>query len=303
MMSRCCIDSITNPAPISSGYSSSASSPPLPSLGSTPTVSAVPTILAPLLPQAPDSPQRLPQLHPEAAAARQPPPPAQPTSQILGATGGVAFAYSMNEELSRQPVGQLYSSDGKLYIEYVADTNVVFLPVGMPVERAVRQVTRVQQQRRRKGSGRSAAHEWAKPHNAFIRYRSWRLEEIKRMYPNANQVDLSRIAAEHWRNEDPRIKDHFQTEYKRELEAYHGKQKIQNMAAEHCARTQPAMYPPQPQPQPPAAPGFYHPHLHSQSHSPAQSPQELPAHPDLKRRRSSSAPHGAKPNSVRRLLE
>ncbi|KAJ2716890.1 hypothetical protein H4R19_000375 [Coemansia spiralis] len=220
------------------------------------------------------APQLPPAVLPLSAPAGKLAMPVQPTLQILGATGGVASACDEDETLSRQPVRQMYGSDGRLYIEYQPDTNVVFLPVSLPVDRVVRGVVRVP--RRRKAAGRTAAHEWAKPHNAFIRYRSWKLEAIKRLYPNANQIDLSRIAAEHWRNEDPQIKDRFQQQYRAELEIYHGRQKIQNMAAEHNAR----LYHPEPVPH----------------HSPL-------AAPELPRRRSSSAPHGAtKPHSVKHLV-
>ncbi|KAJ2765361.1 hypothetical protein IWQ56_004128, partial [Coemansia nantahalensis] len=213
------------------------------------------------------SPPQLPRaVLPQSAPVGKLAVPVQPTSQILGATGGVAFACDEHESLSRQPVRQMYGADGRLYIEYQPDTNVVFLPVSVPVERTVRGVTRVP--RKRRGTGRTAAHEWVKPHNAFIRYRSWSLEKIKQLYPNANQIDLSRIAAEHWRNEDPQVKGHFQQQYRDELETYHGRQKIQNMAAEHNARYQ----------SPSAAPPHgYH-------------PRAYPATPELKRRRSSSAP-------------
>ncbi|KAJ2443192.1 hypothetical protein IWW46_002645 [Coemansia sp. RSA 2440] len=156
------------------------------------------------------------------------------TSQILGQSGGAVFAYNASDELSRQPVTQFRHPNGKLYIEYIPGTNVLFLPTSVPIDRPLKRMR--QAIYRKSAQDTKVSKEPAKPHNAFIQYRSYRLEEIKRLFPNASQLDLSRIAAEHWRTEDPVIKGVFQKRYKEELQFYHQQLKIEHMAAEHRER-------------------------------------------------------------------
>ncbi|KAJ2123160.1 hypothetical protein IW147_002853 [Coemansia sp. RSA 720] len=158
----------------------------------------------------------------------------RPTSQILGQSGGAVFTYNADDKLFRLPVTQFRHSNGKLYIEYVPGNNVLFLPTTVPVDKPLKRVR--QAQFRKSAQDTKASKEPAKPHNAFIQYRSYRLEEIKRLFPNASQLDLSRIAAEHWRTEDPKIKGVFQKRYKEELQFYHQQLKIQHMAAEYQER-------------------------------------------------------------------
>ncbi|KAJ2311514.1 hypothetical protein IWW52_002690 [Coemansia sp. RSA 2704] len=153
----------------------------------------------------------------------------RPTSQVLGKSDCAVFSYSTTNELTRQPVSQLSHADGKLYIEYLPGHNVVFLPTQIPIEKSMRRL-RKSLQPRDPPPARKPTNVPAKPNNAFIRYRSYRLQDIKQLYPNASQIDLSRIAAEHWRTEDPEIKGYFQNQYKEELQFYHQQQKIHHMA-------------------------------------------------------------------------
>ncbi|KAJ2498651.1 hypothetical protein GGH96_004152 [Coemansia sp. RSA 1972] len=157
----------------------------------------------------------------------------RPTSQILGQSSGAVFTYNAYDELSRLPITQFRHPNGKLYIEYVPGNNVLFLPTSVPIDRPLK---RVRQAQCRKNAQDAKVKEPVKPHNAFIQYRSYRLGEIKRLFPNASQLDLSRIAAEHWRTEDPSIKGFFQKKYKEELQFYHQQLKIEHMAAEYRER-------------------------------------------------------------------
>ncbi|KAI9480207.1 hypothetical protein BX667DRAFT_212665 [Coemansia mojavensis] len=153
------------------------------------------------------------------------------TSQIQGQLNSAVYSCNTNNELSRLPVSQCYCADGKLYIEYIPGHNVVFMPTALPIETCLKQV-----QKTHKKKEKPKPIELAKPTNAFIRYRSYRLQYIKQLYPQANQTDLSRIAAEYWRSEDPKIKEFFQNQYKEALHFYHQKQKILHLAAKHQAQ-------------------------------------------------------------------
>ncbi|KAJ2359285.1 hypothetical protein IWW50_000007 [Coemansia erecta] len=234
------------------------------------------------------SPQNKASHSPELANTQPPALPAhssghfRPTSQILGQSDSAVFSYNADDELARMPVGQIRHTDGKLYIEYIPGHNVLYLPASVPIERPIKRMRKAQEKREAQ-EARKVSNELAKPHNAFIRYRSFRLESIKQQFPNTSQVDLSRIAAEHWRTEDPEIKGFFQSQYKKELLFYHQQQKIKHMAAkfqeqDNIAHTAPASS-----------------SLHANN---SQSPMDFsnicgPSHFNPKRRRSQSVPSEA----------
>ncbi|KAJ2850921.1 hypothetical protein IWW36_001547 [Coemansia brasiliensis] len=206
------------------------------------------------------------------------------TSQIQGQFNSAIYRCSSNNELSRLPVKQQYHADGKLYIEYIPGHNVLFLPTAIPIEAPIKKLRKSQRQKEAQAIQKPI--ELAKPNNAFIRYRSYRLRDIKQLYPQANQTDLSRIAAEYWRTEDPKIKEFFQKQYKEALQFYHQKLKIQHLAAKYHAQSRSVALPPSnPEEQLQAAANSS-----ATSSSAETSDTDSPVLLTLKRRRSLSAP-------------
>ncbi|KAJ2777289.1 hypothetical protein GGI15_004559 [Coemansia interrupta] len=70
----------------------------------------------------------------------------------------------------------------------------------------------------------------AKPINAFIKYRSYKIAELKKLHPEVSQTDISRLAGECWKNEAEDIKARFREQYIEEKKLYDLK-KISNKRA------------------------------------------------------------------------
>ncbi|KAJ2083768.1 hypothetical protein H4R24_000539 [Coemansia sp. RSA 988] len=60
----------------------------------------------------------------------------------------------------------------------------------------------------------------AKPINAFIKYRSYKIAELKRLHPEVSQTDISRLAGECWKTEKEDIKNQFRVQYMEEKKVY-----------------------------------------------------------------------------------
>ncbi|KAJ2763453.1 hypothetical protein IWQ57_005557 [Coemansia nantahalensis] len=60
----------------------------------------------------------------------------------------------------------------------------------------------------------------AKPINAFIKYRSFKIGELKRLYPDVSQTEISRLAGECWKMESEEIKNQFRVQYREEKKVY-----------------------------------------------------------------------------------
>ncbi|KAJ2763247.1 hypothetical protein H4S06_000197 [Coemansia sp. BCRC 34490] len=60
----------------------------------------------------------------------------------------------------------------------------------------------------------------AKPINAFIKYRSFKIAELKRLHPEVSQTEISRLAGECWKTESEDIKNQFRIQYMEEKKIY-----------------------------------------------------------------------------------
>ncbi|PIA17760.1 hypothetical protein COEREDRAFT_86019 [Coemansia reversa NRRL 1564] len=165
--------------------------------------------------------------------------PIRPTSHIFGESQCKAYQCSINNDITRLPVSQIHGPDGKLYIEHIPGYNLVYLPKSIPIDRPLQIIN--QAQSKWNNDIFQSTEKPTKPHNAFIKYRSSRLKEIKRLHPGSSQIDLSRIAADYWKIESPTTKKYFQDQYREELEIYHQKQKIHHMAVEHHNKSKPTL--------------------------------------------------------------
>ncbi|KAJ2494111.1 hypothetical protein IWW47_004806, partial [Coemansia sp. RSA 2052] len=73
---------------------------------------------------------------------------------------------------------------------------------------------------------RKAKEKSAKPINAFIKYRSYKIAELKKQYPEVSQTEISRLAGECWKSEDEEIKNQFRNRYQEEKKVYDLKKAI-----------------------------------------------------------------------------
>ncbi|KAJ2237136.1 hypothetical protein H4R99_003848 [Coemansia sp. RSA 1722] len=129
-------------------------------------------------------------------------------SQIMHESDAAIYYYSLkNDEFIRRPLDQIVGPNGKVYIEHVPGHNVITLPKDISLQRFGRRINRktfLKLQSVEKSSDKPT-----KPLNVFIRYRSANLKRARREFPGASQTDISRILAEQWKNEDPKIKESF----------------------------------------------------------------------------------------------
>ncbi|KAJ2837628.1 hypothetical protein FBU31_001101 [Coemansia sp. 'formosensis'] len=169
------------------------------------------------------------------------------TSHIAGHANSAVFAYrGRADTLCRIPVNQLFTADGRLFLEYQPGHNVIFIDNQIDASQTLQhalqgaclrkkplQTTGGGVRKRRPKAGRSIAVAGMpkKPHNAFIRYRCHHLEDTKLAHPEASQTELSQIIAEHWRNESSETKELFQAEYQDELRLYHVN--VRQLQAQH----------------------------------------------------------------------
>ncbi|KAJ2337303.1 hypothetical protein GGH91_005107 [Coemansia sp. RSA 2671] len=153
------------------------------------------------------------------------------TSHIAGHVSSAVYTFSNTaNKLCQTPVHQLFTDEGRLFIEYKPGHNVVFVDNQIAADQTLRaarlgltlsQASGGIRKRRSKAlRGVAIAGMPKKPHNAFIRYRCHYLQQTKQAHSAASQTELSRIIAEHWRNEKPETKQLFQAEYQAELSRY-----------------------------------------------------------------------------------
>ncbi|KAJ1643007.1 hypothetical protein LPJ64_005178 [Coemansia asiatica] len=122
------------------------------------------------------------------------------------------YYYSLkNDEFIKRPLDQLVGPNGKIYIEHVPGHNVITLPKDISLQRFGRRINRKTFLKLQ--SVETSSDKPTKPLNVFIRYRSANLKRARREFPGASQTDISRILAEQWRNEDPKIKEKFVNEF------------------------------------------------------------------------------------------
>ncbi|KAJ2742830.1 hypothetical protein GGI20_004194 [Coemansia sp. BCRC 34301] len=148
------------------------------------------------------------------------------SSLIIGHASSTIYVCSKSNTLCEMPVRQLFSADGRLFLEYKPGHNVVFvdnqISPGPSIQQALQQTVGTRRRRlpllkrEKRGTGMPK-----KPNNAFIRYRCRNLQNMRQTHPNASQTELSRIIAECWHNESPELKECLQAEYRSDLCRYH----------------------------------------------------------------------------------
>ncbi|KAJ2708561.1 hypothetical protein H4R19_004684, partial [Coemansia spiralis] len=94
-----------------------------------------------------------------------------------------------------------------------------------------RNATPQQQSQPRKPKEKSA-----KPINAFIKYRSFKIAELKRLYPDVSQTEISRLAGECWKMESEDVKNQFRVQYREEKKVYDMKKASNALEASKCRR-------------------------------------------------------------------
>ncbi|KAJ1793064.1 hypothetical protein LPJ59_004765, partial [Coemansia sp. RSA 2399] len=122
-----------------------------------------------------------------------------------------------NKIMTDKQVRQFYAADGTSFIEHVPGHCLVFIPNTANIGYVVRELRRIRPQRPRakpRGSGSS------KPTNAFIKYRNHKIDELKDMYPDISQTEISRMAGRCWETEKESVKIEFRKRYLEDKRIY-----------------------------------------------------------------------------------
>ncbi|KAJ2626733.1 hypothetical protein GGF44_004933, partial [Coemansia sp. RSA 1694] len=144
-------------------------------------------------------------------------------------------------------VRQMVGHDGAVFVEHVPGYHVVYVAVGESVDQAVRDSRLAAGgQMHRPASNKAAANRASaaaaasqrdrplKPCNPFIMYRNHKIMQMRKENPEINQTEISREAANRWRNESEDVKEVFRARYREEKQVYDLK-KCKRGRADSCA--------------------------------------------------------------------
>ncbi|KAJ1948653.1 hypothetical protein FBU59_001493 [Linderina macrospora] len=113
-------------------------------------------------------------------------------------------------------VRQFYSADGTSFVEHVPGHCLVFIPNNVNIDYMLREIKKVRAPRpQRKPKEKSN-----KPTNAFIKYRNFKIVDLKKKHPEISQTDISRMAGECWKTESLEVKERFRKQYQEEKKVY-----------------------------------------------------------------------------------
>ncbi|KAJ2516710.1 hypothetical protein GGI11_003373 [Coemansia sp. RSA 2049] len=119
--------------------------------------------------------------------------------------------------MMEKQVRQFAASDGTLFIEHVPGHCLVFIPNSANIGHVVRELRRIRPQRAPRPRQKDKS---AKPTNAFIKYRNHKISELKTMYPDISQTEISRMAGICWDSESESVKIEFRKRYLEEKRIY-----------------------------------------------------------------------------------
>ncbi|KAJ2632771.1 hypothetical protein H4R22_001003 [Coemansia sp. RSA 1290] len=185
-----------------------------------------------------------------------------PCSSRIGSANSPCCIYrhdDMVNSTTEHHAQQLCTADGRLFIEHIPNHSIVYIPLSSSIDQVLCdlrkpraqtkasqqahksnhsqqvQAQRVsqppqqqqqQQQAQQVQQPRKHKEKSAKPINAFIKYRSYKIAELKRLHPEVSQTDISRLAGEYWKAESEEVKNQFRYQYREEKKVYDMKKAI-----------------------------------------------------------------------------
>ncbi|KAJ2747345.1 hypothetical protein GGI20_000596 [Coemansia sp. BCRC 34301] len=189
-----------------------------------------------------------------------------PCSSRIGSKSSSCFIYRHDDihGASKIKCHQLCTSDGRMFIEHLPNHTILYIPNSSSIEQALCELRKPRSQTKQQKHNaniilhhqpqqqqeqqqqqqmeqllqpqdqpqsqppvvRKTKEKSAKPINAFIKYRSFKIAELKKKYPEVSQTEISRLAGECWKSEDEKIKNQFRTQYQEEKKVYDLKKAI-----------------------------------------------------------------------------
>ncbi|KAJ1894339.1 hypothetical protein LPJ66_005248 [Kickxella alabastrina] len=123
-------------------------------------------------------------------------------------------------EVMEQKVRQFYASDGASFIEHVPGHCLVFIPNSTNVNHMLNEMRKVSHPKRKAKPAKDKSNKSSKPTNAFIKYRSHKISDMKTIHPEISQTEISRMAGEFWKTEPEELKNSFRRKYVEEKRVY-----------------------------------------------------------------------------------
>ncbi|KAJ2260426.1 hypothetical protein GGI01_003004 [Coemansia sp. RSA 376] len=176
---------------------------------------------------------------------------ALPCSSRIGNKSSSSFIYRYDDAhgASKIKCHQLCTSEGRLFVEHLPNHTILYIPNSSSIEQALCELRKPRSQTKQQKHNaslmqqqeqllsqpqpepqppvvRKTKEKSAKPINAFIKYRSFKIAELKQQYPEVSQTEISRLAGECWKSEDEGIKNQFRVQYQEEKKVYDLKKAI-----------------------------------------------------------------------------
>ncbi|KAJ1836050.1 hypothetical protein LPJ63_000582 [Coemansia sp. RSA 2711] len=142
------------------------------------------------------------------------------SSRITNDPNSIVYYHNGQHDcLSEHSVDQMVTGEGVVYVEHIPGYSLVYVPNDRPIDQilgGVNQPARASHASAKNAHGGHAARgpRTSKPSNAFIMYRNFKIKELRESNPDINQVDISRMAGEHWKTECDEVKNEFKEKYR-----------------------------------------------------------------------------------------
>ncbi|KAJ2898335.1 hypothetical protein GGI21_003801 [Coemansia aciculifera] len=186
-----------------------------------------------------------------------------PCSSRIGSKSSSSFIFRHDEDhgASKIKCHQLCTSDGRMFIEHLPNHSILYIPNSSSIEQALCELRkpRSQTKQQKLAAGaltqkqeqpqlsqpkeqplqplqqqlgpqppvvRKPKEKSTKPINSFIKYRSFKIAELKKQHPEVSQTEISRLAGECWKSEDEEIKNQFRIQYQEEKRVYDLKKSV-----------------------------------------------------------------------------
>ncbi|KAJ2448438.1 hypothetical protein EV183_005442 [Coemansia sp. RSA 2336] len=150
------------------------------------------------------------------------------SSRITGDANSVVYYHDGHGgQLIEHSVRQMVTADGTVFVEHIPGFSMVYVPNNRPAEQVLGMNSNTRASNGSSGKGhsnsaaaRAARNHTSKPSNAFIMYRNFKIKELREKFPEINQIEISRMAGDLWKEESVDVKERFREEYRKQKAEY-----------------------------------------------------------------------------------
>ncbi|KAJ2277977.1 hypothetical protein EV176_001931 [Coemansia sp. RSA 451] len=153
------------------------------------------------------------------------------STRIIGDQNSIVYYHDeQNNSFNEHNVRQMITADGAVFVEHIAGYSLVYVPNIRPIEQVLGGAgshtnARASHGASNKGAAKSQnggapRERSAKPSNAFIMYRNFKIKEMRENNPEINQIEISRMAGDLWKEECDEVKNEFREKYRQQKLEY-----------------------------------------------------------------------------------